>query len=522
MTDGKGLTVIDFGNATHLTDAERTHVIRMMAAAMYGRESYFEASLKALISDEGRAKYDSQNTNGELTKVLHEILNKGTTNNTGQRIIAALTMLQQHGIELPGPVYNFAQCQIRLGAAVEDMTKLMKELDVAMTNLKLSPLENSDNVLNVAQASLSPKLHEGLLCMTLLFNMDLSSDDYKNYADGVEDVFGKGGGRKSKEFEKNSLPELLTDLQNAFKNREVFESCLMPVIEHLTEAKSWHIAHQTTVGISSEDGDALRDKLNAFLQARDGEDSNIKEKTGKELADAFVKAVRTFTNSALTTSGPEHAAAPEEGEFVGAVANVVNANLRSAMNQLGKKMMISTAFDMYFASKASSAARARLEEGQKKILFYLQNFTNYRISLDTAKMLERIAQDFQHPLKMPGLNGKANSLNTVEKRATFLSTLQFNLTKLEEALRAGGRLDDTTPPEVKKHFVCIAMEFFADRIGGIADAVHKMPETTYQMLYNDVGDNDVGVLSVRDALAYFRNPIELPQEEPSVQPAPAE
>ena len=161
-------------------------------------------------------------------------------------------------------------------------------------------------------------------------------------------------------------------------------------------------------------------------------------------------------------------------------------------------------------------------QGRKKIIFYLKNFTNNRISLDTAKMLERMVEDFQHPLKMPGLNGKANSLNTVEKRATFLSTLQFNLKKLEDGLRAEGRLNDTTPPEVKKHFVCIAMEFFADRIGGIADAVHKMPETTYQMLYNDVGDNDVGVLSVRDALAYFRHPIELPQEEPPAAQPPAE
>ena len=54
--------------------------------------------------------------------------------------------------------------------------------------------------------------------------------------------------------------------------------------------------------------------------------------------------------------------------------------------------------------------------------------------------------------------------------------------------------------------MCIAMEFFADRIGGIDDAVHKMSETTCQELYNEAADKDDGVLSVRDVLVYFRNP----------------
>jgi hypothetical protein len=496
----------------------------MMAAAMYGRESYFEASLKALISDEGRVKYDSQNTHGELTQALHEILNKGEPCDAGRRIIAALTMLQQHGIELPGPVYNFAQCQMRLGAAVDEMTKLMNELDEARGKLQLESLENGDKIIqNGLKLVKDEEIFNGLSAIDNLFLATIDSSmpgSVKDFAEELERIFGGGGGRISLKFNAEKLPGLLIKLQDMFNNPEAFDACFKPVIERLTEVKSWADTVKEGVVTHSTAADELREKLNAFLASRDGDDAADKEKTVKELSKAFVESVRTLSYSVLQ-SLPDHAEAPEDGAFVGAVATVVNANLQSAMSRLGT-MMVPTAFDMYFANKAISAANERIVQGRKKIIFYLKNFTNNRISRDTAKMLERMAEDFQHPLKMPGLNGKANSLNTVEKRATFLSTLQFNLTKLEEALRAGGRLDDMTPPEVKKHFVCIAMEFFADRIGGIADTVHKMPEATYQMLYNEAEDNDVGVLSVRDALAYFRNPIELPQEEPSVQPAPAE
>jgi predicted unusual protein kinase regulating ubiquinone biosynthesis (AarF/ABC1/UbiB family) len=521
MTDGEGLTVIDFGNATHLTERERKHVIRMMAAAMYGRENYFEESLKALISDEGRAKYDSQNTQGELSKILHEILNKGTTFNAGQRIIAALTTLQQYGIELPGPVYNFAQCQLRLGTAVDEMTKLMKELDAAKEKLGLAPLENGAAILNAGRTLVKDqKVFEGLALLQNIFDSKHkdSAVSFEGCAEGLVGIFGTS---HSDSFNKKELPELLVRLQNVFNDREAFDTCFVPVIERLTEAKTWW--HDPIRGVESSlsTGDTLREKLNAFLAAREGEDLDLQETAVKELAKAYVDAMRALTSSALKDL-PRREAEPEEGAFVGAVANVVNANLRAAMQQLGKKRMISTAFDMYAANSATTAASERMAEGWRRVEFYLKHFTNSTISLSTAELLKNISEDFQHPLKMPGLNGKANSLNTGEKRATFLSTLQFNLTKLEEELRAAGRLKDTTPEEVKKHLVCIAMEFFADRIGGIADAVHRLSDTAYQTLYREASENDNGNLKVCDILAYFRHPIELPPEGPAPAQAPAE
>ena len=127
----------------------------------------------------------------------------------------------------------------------------------------------------------------------------------------------------------------------------------------------------------------------------------------------------------------------------------------------------------------------------------------------TVKTIERIAQDFQHPLELPGMDGKAGSLKGNSARALFLSTLKFNLDHLESELRAEGLLTDETPPEMKTHFARIAMQFFADRVGGIADAVRKLSNADYARLYDEAYAQEVNSpnLLVRDALVHFRLPV---------------
>jgi hypothetical protein len=84
---------------------------------------------------------------------------------------------------------------------------------------------------------------------------------------------------------------------------------------------------------------------------------------------------------------------------------------------------------------------------------------------------------------------------------------------LETELREEGLLTDATSAEMKKHYVNIAMQYFADRIGGIGEAVPKLSGTTYAQLFADaekLAANGSGLL-VRDALVHLRFPIVLPQ-----------
>ena len=519
MTDGDGLTVIDFGNATHLSEAERTHVLKMMAAAMYGRENYFEDSFKALISEEGRAAYDRQNTQGELTRELHEILNKGTTTDAGRRIFAALMCLQRHGIEIPGPIYNFAQCQMRLGGAVEEMNALMNELRVAMDNLAITPMADLPPIPEGAE-SVSAGVRDALTALTRFINRD-GNRAYTDLAKELEPHFGAAMAGSNRTFDATRLPELIHELQTAFADRATFDASILPLVERLGDAKTCNLFSGRNIEIYTSHGDALRQKLADFLAAREGNDPANLETASKDLARAFVSAVRTY-QQVMTMLAPDRAEEPEEGAFVYAIANVVNSNLQPALKSLGT-MSVPIFFDMLSAKRTERATAERMEGSAAKVQAYLSANANGAVEAQTVATIARIAQDFQHPLDMPGCNGKARALNSHSQRALFLSTLKFNLNALEEALRAEGVLTEATPAEMKTHFVRIAMQFFADRVGGIADAVHGMSNTNYAKLYDEAYAQEVNSpgLLVRDALVHFRFPIAAPAQPAPEQPPAA-
>ena len=504
MTDGEGLTVIDFGNATHLTKEERTHVLKMMAAAMYGRENYFEASFKALISDEGRAVYDSKNGNGELTRELHEILNKGTTTDAGRRIFAALMCLQRHGIEIPGPIYNFAQCQMRLGGAVEEMSAVMNELRLAMKRLAIAPTDAP--AIPADTASVSNGVRDALDAVKRFLNHE-GDKTYKQLADELEPHFGAAMLSRKNTFDTERLPVLVEELKVAFADRATFDASILPLVERLTEAKTGNISNGRNIEIYTNTGDDLRAKLTAFLAARDGDDSTRMETASKEMALAFVKAVRTYQH-AMSMFGPNRAEEPEDGAFVYAIANVVNSNLQPALKSLGT-MSVPIFFDMLSAKSKEREVAERVEGSAARVQAYVNACAGGTVDVQVVKAIARVAQDFQHPLELPGLDGKAGSLKGSSNRALFLTTLKFNLNLLEDELRAEGIITDATTAEMKMHIVRIAMQFFADRVGGIADAVHRLSNANYARLYDEAYAQEVNGsgLLVRDALIHFRFPV---------------
>lgn len=514
MTDGSGLTVIDFGNATHLTETERTHVMRMMAAAMYGRENYFEESLKALISAEGRAEYDRQNADGKLTKDLHEILNKGTSHNAGERIFAVLTHLQRAGIELPAAIYNFAQCQMRLGGAIAEMKKLLDELNETKNRLEIEPFGDLPQlnlpVQELNRLQVSENVHMGLFVFKNLINR-AEGNSYRELARYVDEAFGRSD---NAEFNEMRLPQLQKDFQTAINNPEAFDTYLQPFMDRLLEVNMVFFRERNGIPLaelSPDHGTDLREKLNAFLEARKGEDVELRERTSMELAKKMIEVIRIFAEMA-TAPLPASAEAPEDADFVYAVATVVSGNLRAAMSRLGN-MSATTGLDMRRDAAARDARDKRIEDGAKKVRIYLNTYANDQLSAETLQKIERIARSFQHPADMPGLNGKTDLFKTEVQRATFLSTLQFNLNLLETELRAEGLLTDATTAEMKKHYVNIAMQYFADRIGGIGEAIPKLSDTTYAELFRAaerIEANGSGLL-VRDALVHLRFPIVLPQ-----------
>ena len=308
-------------------------------------------------------------------------------------------------------------------------------------------------------------------------------------------------------FDTERLPVLVEELKVAFADRATFDASILPLVERLTEAKTGNISNGRNIEIYTNTGDDLRAKLTAFLAARDGNDPTRMETASKEMALAFVKAVRTYQH-AMSMFGPNRAEEPEDGAFVYAIANVVNSNLQPALKSLGT-MSVPIFFDMLSAKSKEREVAERVEGSAARVQAYVNACAGGTVDVQVVKAIARVAQDFQHPLELPGLDGKAGSLKGSSNRALFLTTLKFNLNLLEDELRAEGIITDATTAEMKTHIVRIAMQFFADRVGGIADAVHRLSNANYARLYDEAYAQEVNGsgLLVRDALIHFRFPV---------------
>lgn len=142
------LTVIDFGNATKLTDEQQKCVTQMISGAAASLSDIFVKGYKGLLSAEGREIFRAHED--EIMQTINTVLSKGSAADTGKRIAVLLTRLQQLGLELPGPIYNFSQCQMRLQGTVESMEAALlqiRELSTAFGE-KMKPQVGAPDLIN--------------------------------------------------------------------------------------------------------------------------------------------------------------------------------------------------------------------------------------------------------------------------------------------------------------------------------------------------------------------------------------
>ena len=123
----KGITLIDFGNASKLNSTDRASVIQVVAGTATGDAKLFIEGYRALLSEDGKAKFDQAGP--ELKEKLAEIFKKGTLNDTAARMSAALKLMQrEHQIEVPGAIHNFLESQKRLQVAMDETLSTMNAI----------------------------------------------------------------------------------------------------------------------------------------------------------------------------------------------------------------------------------------------------------------------------------------------------------------------------------------------------------------------------------------------------------
>lgn len=130
----QGITLIDFGNATQLTDREQSLVMRMIFAATKNRANLFLESYRELMKPAGHERFDM--LRGAIRPQIALIFSKEDSQAIGNRISAALQHMQNLGLELPAAIFNFSQCQMMLQGTIDSMNNSIGSVTTALTDLE--------------------------------------------------------------------------------------------------------------------------------------------------------------------------------------------------------------------------------------------------------------------------------------------------------------------------------------------------------------------------------------------------
>ncbi|MGN0877921.1 MAG: AarF/UbiB family protein [Oligosphaeraceae bacterium] len=155
MVTEHGATAIDFGNATRLTEEQQVEITKMCAAASIKKASTFCDSFYNLLSPEGKREFGQHKD--QLRAVVERVFAMGDVNETGQRIAVALNEAQKLGLELPGPIFNFSQCQMRLQNTIKAMNDTMVFLKTRMKQVTEAQTYASRNTDSLSGDMVTPE-----------------------------------------------------------------------------------------------------------------------------------------------------------------------------------------------------------------------------------------------------------------------------------------------------------------------------------------------------------------------------
>jgi hypothetical protein len=469
MTDGNGLTVIDFGNATHLTPVERNHVLRMISAALVGWNDMFESSFKALLSDKGRAEYDAKNTGGKISRDLAEVLKKGHGVDVGMRIAAALMLLQKHGIEVPGPIYNFNQCQMRLGGTVDAMNLLLGRLRSILTTLQIPrlvfPLENRGSALTALISPASKLVNELLLFAERPFrNNEAVWRIHKEMEDSVFDDFSNT---------TEPLSDVYKEIMEELKDEEHCRRHIYPLIEQLQKMRTIGIGNKLLEDAGN--GIALQKMFKIYLGKRERTDDDR-----KKLAIMIYKVVFELHGTAVELLNQKLDG--REETFLTAVGDSISDSLYTVRTTLGNI----TSVKLMNAQNAEAELMERESERMRDSDLRVKAYRNARPDsvLDDYGVfaIKEVSGSLFFPFDLPGLDGNRKWLQEESSRRRVYEAISINVKRLLAELEKRFVFLDQAVETTRVEATCIAMQYLADRFGGLFDAFKGTDNRTQQRI----------------------------------------
>ncbi len=222
MIDDKGLTVIDFGNATRLNHEQQKSIIRMVMAACTGEAKDFRHEYHKLLSDKFEDTY--QKNKDKLLEELDRVLHMESFEQAGMRICVALSIAQKFGLELPPEVSNFSNCQIRLQNSVDSMNAQISEIEEKIRKLDDMHILDMNGYESIGSYHVScnkaTKIDDKIRLKTI--NDELNGLIMKRQQVLVA-VRGKSETERKAFDEKMNLEEIKKGIQ---ENLDYFHSCI--------------------------------------------------------------------------------------------------------------------------------------------------------------------------------------------------------------------------------------------------------------------------------------------------------
>ena len=455
MTDGKGLTVIDFGNATHLNEAERKEVLRMISAALVGWNDMFETSFKALLSPQGLAAYNAANKDGRLSRDIAEVVKKGVRLDVGARIAAALMVMQRYGIEVPSSVYNFNQCQLRLGNTVDTMNALMYDIAEKMRQLSMSTID----------AALVPECQNLALMNALLMNtrsfQEISRPGFSlsQQVELLEMLKGaladyKQNGR----YVESGIARIMADIENESVMRKMF----FPLAHQLSQLRRLStLSAEPRVLQNAGGGFNLHKACEAYMK-------NDTVQTRRMLALSFIDAIEDVVISLESFCTPRRLTAPET--FLDAVGDSVSDSIYTVRTTLGNVTSMNVVREQDADDKRIDEAKARINAANSSVVHYAADNADAGLSRADLMKIRSVAKNIFFPFDMPGIDGRSVWKGNADSRAKVLAAMKVVVRRIIKELKCQGVLSDDSPLVRQRIAIHVAIEFVAARMGGLSTA----------------------------------------------------
>ena len=494
MTDGEGLTVIDFGNATHLTELERVHVLKMITAAQVGWHEMFESSFRALLTDKGRADFDAANKDKSITKDLAEVLHRGSLSDIGMRISAALQLLQKYGIEVPGSIYNFNQCQMRLGGTVNEMCALLDEIKSLMQRMSLPHLD-------VPSARGGAVARPGGVMMRDL-SLVLSQ---------VMDAFGKNEEQLSgamTAFEHYLYQYDRSDQSEEFKNRlaEEFND------ESLRGFIDWFIDNVARIpcrNLSNNQeaydfGNVIKDQYANFkavteaLKRGTSGDSGVSESPEEILKDKLIPNIMVVLHNVKDTADIIRGMSADRlvppTPFLNAVGGSISGSIYTVRTTLGNIKSLQLRDDLNAGQQRETEREERMRDSDRRVEAYFNaNSGLASLSMPDREALQRLQKAVKDsalrlhlPFDLPGLDGKTGWRGNEESRNRVYEALHVVVKRLVSDLERKEVLNSQSPIGIRMSATCIAMQYLVDREGGLFAAFGGTDSSERQRILDEV------------------------------------